>query len=88
MKLKMQDLQSLEQAKLFFLSGLEKLNGNDFAGAEIDFQSSLKFGKESPVETNRFLAQINLAKVYAEQGKISEAKLNISLYSKSTSCAN
>ena len=38
---KMQDSQSLEHAKSFFISGLEKLNGNDFAGAEIDFESSL-----------------------------------------------
>lgn len=55
------------------------LNG-DLETAKRFFQSSLKFGKESPVETNRFLAQINLAKVYAEQGKISEAKFLIKDY--------
>ena len=37
----MQDSQLLEQAKVFFISGLEKLNSNNFTGAEIDFQSSL-----------------------------------------------
>ncbi len=55
------------------------LNG-DLETAKSFFQSSLKFGKESPVETNRFLAQINLAKVYAEQGKISETKFLIKDY--------
>lgn len=55
------------------------LNG-DFETAKSFFQSSLKFGKESPIETNGFLAQINLAKVYAEQGKISEAKFLIQDY--------
>ena len=34
----------------------------------------------NPVETNSFLAQINLAKVYAERGKISEAKFLIQDY--------
>ena len=51
----MQDSQSLEQAKSFFLSGLEKLNGEDFAGAEIDFQSSLK------LVPNRLSTLINLS---------------------------
>jgi hypothetical protein len=37
----MQDSQLLEQAKVFFISGIEKLNSNNFAGAEIDFQLSL-----------------------------------------------
>jgi len=55
------------------------LNG-DLETAKRFFQSSLKFGKESPVETNRFLAQINLAKVYSEQGKISEATFLIKDY--------
>ena len=39
----MQDLQSLEQAKSFFISGLEKLNSYNLSGAEIDFESSLRF---------------------------------------------
>ena len=51
----MQDSQSLEQAKSFFLSGLEKLNGNNFAGAEIDFEASLKFAP------NRLSTLINLS---------------------------
>ena len=55
------------------------LNG-DLETAKSFFRSSLKFGKDSPVETNRFLAQINLAKVFAEQGKISEAKFMIKDY--------
>lgn len=55
------------------------LNG-DLETAKSFFRSSLKFGKDSPVETNRFLAQINLAKVFAEQGKISEAKFVIKDY--------
>lgn len=59
----------------YFLKG-------DYETAKSFFQSSLKFGKESPVETNRFLAQINLAKVYAEQGKSSEAKFLIHEYIK------
>jgi tetratricopeptide (TPR) repeat protein len=59
----------------YFLKG-------DLETAKSFFQSSLKFGKESPIETNRFLAQINLAKVYAEQGKISEAKFLIQDYIK------
>ncbi|MFM7683349.1 MAG: tetratricopeptide repeat protein [Bacteroidota bacterium] len=54
----------------YFLSG-------DLETAKRFFQSSLKFGKDSPVETNCFLAQINLAKVYTEKGKISEAKFLI-----------
>jgi tetratricopeptide (TPR) repeat protein len=60
------------------------LNG-DLETAKSFFQSSQKFGKESPVETNRFLAQINLAKVYAEQGKISEVKFLIKDYIKQAS---
>ena len=55
------------------------LNG-DLETAKSFFRSSLKFGKDSPIETNRFLAQINLAKVYAEQGRISEAKFLIKDY--------
>ncbi len=55
------------------------LNG-DLETAKSFFRSSLKFGKDSPIETNGFLAQINLAKVYAEQGRISEAKFLIEDY--------
>jgi tetratricopeptide (TPR) repeat protein len=55
------------------------LNG-DLETAKSFFRSSLKFGKDSPIETNGFLAQINLAKVYAEKGRISEAKFLIKDY--------
>lgn len=57
------------------------LNG-DLETAKSFFQSSLKFGKDSPVESNRFLAQINLAKVFVEQEKIPEAKFLIKDYIK------
>jgi len=59
----MQDSQSLEQAKSFFLSGLEKLNSNNFAGAEIDFQSSLKFAPD------RLSTLINLSIVLIKLNK-------------------
>ena len=59
----MQDSQSLEQAKLIFLSGLKKLNGNDFNGAEIDFYSSLKFAP------NRISTLINLSVVLIKSNK-------------------
>jgi tetratricopeptide (TPR) repeat protein len=51
----MQDSHSIEQAKSFFLSGLAKLNGNNFAGAEIDFETSLK------LVPNRLSTLINLS---------------------------
>ena len=43
----MQNNNSLEQAKFFFLAGLEKLIVNNFTGAENDFQTSLKFGSKN-----------------------------------------
>jgi len=64
----MQDSQSLEQAKSFFLSGLEKLNGDDFAGAEIDFQSSLKFAPD------RLSTLINLSIVLIKLNKYGDAE--------------
>jgi tetratricopeptide (TPR) repeat protein len=60
------------------------LNG-DLETAKSFFRSSLKIGKDSPIETNGFLAQINLAKVYAEQRRISEAKFLIKDYIKQAS---
>ena len=64
----MQDSQSLEQAKSFFISGLEKLNGNDFAGAEIDFESSLKY------LPNRISTLINLSIVLIKLDKFENAE--------------
>ena len=65
---KMQNSDSLEQAKLFFISGLDKLNSNNFAGAEIDFKTSLKF---SP---NRLSTLINLSIVLIKLNKFENAK--------------
>jgi tetratricopeptide (TPR) repeat protein len=64
----MQDLQSLEQAKLFFISGLEKLNSNNLSGAEIDFQLSLKF------MPNRLSTLINLSIVLIKLKKFENAE--------------
>ena len=65
---KMQDSQSLEHAKSFFISGLEKLNDNNFSGAEIDFQSSLKFAP------NRLSTLINLSIVLIKLNKFENAE--------------
>ena len=67
----MQDSQSLEQAKSFFLSGLEKLNGDDFAGAEKDFESSLKFAP------NRLSIIVNLSIVLIKANKLKKAEMII-----------
>jgi len=64
----MQNLQSLEQAKLFFISGLEKLNSNNFAGAEIDFETSLTFAP------NRLSTLINLSTVLIKLKKFKNAE--------------
>ena len=64
----MQDSQSLEQAKSFFLSGLEKLNSNNLTGAEIDFQSSLK------LVPNRLSTLINLSIVLIKLNKFENAE--------------
>ena len=64
----MQDSQSLEQAKSFFLSGLEKLNGNNFASAEKDFETSLKFAP------NRLSTLINLSIVLIKLNKFENAE--------------
>ena len=64
----MQDSQSLEQAKSFFQSGLEKLNSHNFVGAEIDFQSSLKY------VPNRLSTIINLSIVLINLNKFENAE--------------
>jgi tetratricopeptide (TPR) repeat protein len=64
----MQDLQSLEQAKSFFISGLEKLNSNNLSGAEIDFESSLRFAP------NRLSIIINLSIVLIKANKLKKAE--------------
>jgi tetratricopeptide (TPR) repeat protein len=64
----MQDSQSLEQAKLFFLSGLEKLISNNFNGAEIDFYTSLKYAP------NRLSTLINLSIVLIKLNKFEDAE--------------
>ncbi len=64
----MQDLQSLEQAKSFFISGLEKLNSNNLSGAEIDFETSLKFAP------NRLSTLINLSIVLIKLKKFENAE--------------
>ena len=64
----MQDSQSLEQAKSFFISGLEKLNSNNFAGAEKDFESSLKFAP------NRLSIIVNLSIVLIKANKLKKAE--------------
>jgi tetratricopeptide (TPR) repeat protein len=51
----------------YFLQG-------DMETATSFFKASIDYGKESPIETNAFLAEVNLAKVYFEKGKIAEAK--------------
>jgi tetratricopeptide (TPR) repeat protein len=51
----------------YFLQG-------DLETAGSFFKASIDYGKESPIETNSFLAEVNLAKVYVEKGKIAEAK--------------
>lgn len=58
----------LEQAKYFFLAGLEKLIVNNFTGAENDFQTSLRF---SP---NRLSVLINLSIVQIKLNKYEDAE--------------
>jgi tetratricopeptide (TPR) repeat protein len=64
----MQDSETLEQAKSLFLNGLEKLNGSNFTGAEIDFQLSLKF------MPNRLSTLINLSIVLIKLKKFEDAE--------------
>jgi protein O-GlcNAc transferase len=64
----MNDSQSIEKAKSFFLSGLEKLNKNNFIGAEIDFESSLSLAP------NRLSTLINLSIVLIKLNKFENAE--------------
>ena len=64
----MQNSHSLEQAKLCFINGLEKLNLNNFAGAENDFQTSLRFAP------NRLSVLINLSIVQIKLKKYEDAE--------------
>ena len=64
----MQDTQPLEQAKLFFISGLDKLNSNNYIDAEIDFQTSLKFAP------NRLSTLINLSIVLIKLNRFEDAE--------------
>ena len=64
----MNDSQSIEKAKSFFVSGLEKLNKNNFIGAEIDFESSLSLAP------NRLSTLINLSIVLIKLNKFENAE--------------
>jgi len=64
----MQDSQSLEQAKSFFISGLEKLNSNNLSGAEIDFESALRHAP------NRISILVNLSIVLINANKLKKAE--------------
>ena len=64
----MNDSQSIEKAKSFFLSGLEKLNKNNFIGAEIDFEFSLSLAP------NRLSTLINLSIVLIKLNKFENAE--------------
>ena len=64
----MQDLKSLEQAKLFFINGLDKLNANNLVGAEKDFELSLK------IVPNRLSTVINLSIVLIKLNKLKNAE--------------
>ena len=64
----MNDSQSIEKAKSFFVSGLEKLNNNNFVGAEIDFESSLSLAP------NRLSTMINLSIVLIKLNKLENAE--------------
>ena len=64
----MQNNDSLEQAKFFFLAGLEKLSVNNFIGSEYDFQTSLKFAP------NRLSVLVNLSIVKIKLNKYEDAE--------------
>ena len=64
----MNDSQSIEKAKSFFVSGLEKLNNNNFVGAEIDFEFSLSLAP------NRLSTLINLSIVLIKLNKFENAE--------------
>jgi tetratricopeptide (TPR) repeat protein len=58
----------LEQAKYFFVAGLEKLCVNNFIGSENDFQTSLKFAP------NRLSVLVNLSIVQIKLNKYEDAE--------------
>ena len=64
----MQESKLLEKAKSFFISGLEKLNGNNLIDAEIDFETSLQFAP------NRLSTLINLSIVLIKLNKFENAE--------------
>lgn len=61
----------------YFLEG-------DLETATSFFKESMKYGLESPIATNRLLAEVNLAKVYFEKGKVPEAKFLLKHYIKAS----
>ena len=76
--LSIQDLELLtsdlnELGNAYFFKG-------DLKTAAFYYEASLTIGKDSPCETDAFLAQINLAKVHILQKKISEAEQEIESY--------
>ena len=64
----MDDSQSIERAKSFFINGLEKLNNNNFVGAEIAFQASLNLDPTS------LAAILNLSVVLIKLNKLQNAE--------------
>ena len=65
----MKNSQSIEEANLLYINGLEKLAKNDFTGAEIDFELSLK------IDPNRLETIINLCVVLVKGGFKFEVQL-------------
>jgi tetratricopeptide (TPR) repeat protein len=57
----------------YFLKG-------DLETAESFFKASLKYGEESPVESNSYLAEVNLAKVYFEKNEVAKAEFLLNHY--------
>lgn len=60
----------------YFLQG-------DLETAESFFKASMNYGKDSPIETNYFLAEVNLAKVYYEKKQNAKAEYCLRHYIKS-----
>jgi tetratricopeptide (TPR) repeat protein len=76
--LSMQDLELLtsdmnELGNAYFLKG-------DFKIAEFYYKTSLDIGEDSPIETDAFLALVNLARIHILQKKYSEAKQKLEKY--------
>ena len=64
----MDDSQSIERAKSFFINGLERLNNNNFVGAEIAFQASLN------LDPNSLTTILNLSVVLIKLNKLQDAE--------------